>query len=326
MDKTLQILSFNACGLSAHTMTELKRFLDLNNFDIICIQETKLNQNTTRNIPGYTFENKIFKNNNGNFCGGLGTFFRNGLNFKNLNVNSARDQNGEIKIETQAFEIYSSDTPYILANIYSKGCDLESLSNLSSLISASSELKELVITGDFNSHHPLWGAQRSDSHGRAVFDWVEKNDLVLLNDGSPTRLDPGRGTFSCLDLTFTSPKMANRMFWQVIHDSWSSDHFPIHISVLNSSPNSKENDSEEKFIYEKADWDSFKSLCEEISLADVYDENIDSFNKKITSTFLSMAKRSIPVKKKHPSNKKMVPWWNDSCENAVQERKKPLKI
>ena len=38
-----------------------------------------------------------------------------------------------------------------------------------------------------------------------------------------------------------------------------------------------------------------------------------------------MAKRSIPVKKKHPSNKKMVPWWNDSCENAVQERKKALK-
>ena len=68
-----------------------------------------------------------------------------------MNMNSARDQNGEIKIETQAFELYSSDTSYILANVYSRGCDFESLNNLSSLISASSEVKELLITGDFNS-------------------------------------------------------------------------------------------------------------------------------------------------------------------------------
>ena len=153
-DTHQKILNFNACGLSAHTLTELKRFLDLNNIGIICIQETKFNKKIIRNIPGYTLENKPFKNNNQNYYGGLATYFRHGVNFKNLKVKDARDQNGEIKIETQAFEIYSSDSPYILVNIYSRGCDLESLNNLSSLISAFSELKELVITGDFNSHHP----------------------------------------------------------------------------------------------------------------------------------------------------------------------------
>ena len=174
-------------------------------------------------------------------------------------VKDARDQNGEIKIETQAFEIYSSDSPYILVNIYSRGCDLESLNNLSSLISASSEVKELVSTGDFNSHHPLWGAQRSDSHGKAVFEWVEQKDLVLLNDGSPTRLGPARGIFTCLDLTFTSPKIANKAFWQVIDDNWNSDHFPILISILKTTLNSTENSNfEEKFIYEKADWELFR--------------------------------------------------------------------
>ena len=68
-----------------------------------------------RNIPGYTLENKLFKIN---FCGGLATFFNHGIYLKNLNVSNARDQNGETKIETQAFEIYSSGAPYILANIY----------------------------------------------------------------------------------------------------------------------------------------------------------------------------------------------------------------
>ena len=44
----------------------------------------------------------------------------------------------------------------------------------------------------------------------------------------------------------------------------------------------------------------------------------------ITDRFLSAAKRSIPVTKKTSTNKITVPWWNDSCENAVKERKKAL--
>ena len=268
-------------------------------------RKPNLTKKIIRNIPGYTLENKPFKNNNQNYYGGLATYFRHGVNFKNLKVKDTRDQNGEIKIETQAFEIYSSDSPYILVNIYSRGCDLKSLNNLSSLISAFSELKELVITGDFNSHHPWWGAQRSDSHGKAVFEWVEQIDLVLLNDGSPTRLDPARGIFTCLDLTFTSPKIANKAFWQVIDDNWNSDHFPNLISILKTTLNSTENSNfEEKFIYEKADWELFRKLCEDITLTDVFSENIYEFSKKVTSTFLSMAKQAIPVKNKTLSQNK----------------------
>ena len=115
------------------------------------------------------------------------------------------------------------------------------------------------------------GAQRSDSRGRAVFEWVEQKDLVLLNDESPTRLDPGRGIFTCLDLAFTSPKLANKTISQVINDNWGSDHFPILISLYNSKSNltTKNSNLDENFIFEKADWDLLKTLCEDISLADV---------------------------------------------------------
>ena len=325
MDRNLNLLTLNACGLSAHTISNLKRFLDVNNIDIICIQETKFNQNSIRNIPGFTLENKIYKNKNDNCCGGLATFFKHGLNYKKLDIDNARDQNGETKIEIQMFEIYLSENSHILANIYSRGCDLESLNSISSFISAQSELKELVITGDFNSHHPLWGAPRSDSHGKAVYDWVEQQEFVLLNDGSPTRLDPARGTFTCLDLTFTSTKLSSKMIWQVIYDNWGTDHFPILISLINSNSNSNSNTHiDEKFIFDKADWEQFKILCEDISLADVYHDNVDQFNKLITDRFLSAAKCSIPVTKKVSSIKMMVPWWSDSCESAVKERKKAL--
>ena len=67
MDSFHNILSFNACGLSALTITDLKRFHDLNDVDIICIQETKFKDKIIRKIPGYTLENKIFKNDKRQF-------------------------------------------------------------------------------------------------------------------------------------------------------------------------------------------------------------------------------------------------------------------
>ena len=299
MNRNLNLLSLNACGLSSHTISNLKRFLDLNQIDIICIQETKFKKNFIRNIPGYTLENKYFQNTNNNFCGGLATYFKNGLNYKKLHIDNARDQNGEVKIEIQMFEIYLSESSHILANIYSRGCDLESLNNIKSFISAQSELKELVITGDFNSHHPLWGAPKSDSHGKAVYDWVEQQDLVLFNDGSPTRLDPARGIFSCLDLTFTSMKLPSKANWQVVRDNWGSDHFPILITLKNLNSKTSDSNLEENFIFDKADWELYKILCEDISLADVYHDNIEKFNQLLSEKVLSVAKMAMPVNKKN---------------------------
>ena len=93
-------------------------------------------------------------------------------------------------------------------------------------------VKELVITGDFNSHHPLWSDPRSDSHGKSVYDCLKQQDLVLLTDWSPNRLDPARGIFSCLDLTFTSMKLSSKAIWQVVRDNLGSDHFPILITCI----------------------------------------------------------------------------------------------
>ena len=52
--------------------------------------------------------------------------------------------------------------------------------------------------------------------------------------------------------------------------------------------------AEVKFKFEKADWELFKSKSVEVTLADVQDQNI---NKKVTDTFLSIARDTIPASK-----------------------------
>ena len=65
--------------------------------------------------------------------------------------------------------------------------------------------KPLILIGDFNSHHTLWGCTDTDDKGRIVEDFITKHDLVLLNDRSSTYLHPATGSYSSLDLSICSP-------------------------------------------------------------------------------------------------------------------------
>ena len=227
MNRNLKILNLSARGLTAHTHSELKHFLDNNNVDVICIQETKFKEAKTINIPGYTSEYKYHKSLLNIPCGGQVIFVKHGINYKNIIIDNVRDQNGATILEIQLIQIFFGQSPFYLFNIYSRGCDLTSLGHLDHYITKG----DIVITGDFNAHNKLWGSSRTNSHGRAVEVWIEKHNLVLHNDGAPTRVDWCTGSHTCIDLTITSPKISSEIIWQVINDTWDSDHFPILITI-----------------------------------------------------------------------------------------------
>lgn len=43
----------------------------------------------------------------------------------------------------------------------------------------------MIVAGDFNAHHTVWGCGSIDSHARDI-NVMEENNLVLLNDRNPT--------------------------------------------------------------------------------------------------------------------------------------------
>lgn len=65
-----------------------------------------------------------------------------------------------------------------------------------------------VVCGDFNAHSPSWGSQRICSRGRLLEEIIERNNLCVLNDGTPTYLR-GVGYSSVLDLTLCSSDIAS---------------------------------------------------------------------------------------------------------------------
>ena len=66
--------------------------------------------------------------------------------------------------------------------------------------------KPFILMGDFNSHHTSSGCLDPNDKGRAIEDFVTRQDLVLLNNKSSTYLHPATGTYSSLDLTICSPE------------------------------------------------------------------------------------------------------------------------
>ena len=92
----------------------------------------------------------------------------------------------------------------------------------------------VIITGDFNMHHPLWAVDepRPDPRAEALVEWLVNKRMTMCNDkGKPTFLSHcGRAT-SVLDLTFANNvalETNSILEWRVAPElAHGSDHYAL---------------------------------------------------------------------------------------------------
>ena len=95
---------------------------------------------------------------------------------------------------------------------------------------------------------------------------MDNHSLCFLNDGSYTYLHPGYGTYTAIDLTITQPNLLLDCSWRVLDDLCGSDHFPIAVKHQGSATGGRE----PGWRLKKADWHSFRALCDERLTADIH--------------------------------------------------------
>ena len=103
--------------------------------------------------------------------------------------------------------------------------------------------------------------------------------------------------------------------WRVLVDLCGSDHFPIVVKHQGPATGGRE----PGWRLKKADWHSFRTLCEERLTAEIHNspEAIASF----TDTLISIADETVPKSSatpKHVAN----PWLDADCEKSIKDRKK----
>ena len=175
-----------------------------------------------------------------------------------------------------------------------------------------------LILGDFNAHSPRWGDPRQDPRGTFIEDFIDHNNVVLMNDKSHTYYNVQNNSTSAIDLSLCSPELFLDFHWSVQEDLSGSDHFPITLKKALGSTT----ECPRKWKVEDANWDQFSRG---ISLTD-----FDSFGDHLAAyshfvdCVLGSAEASIPRTSGAP-RRPPVPWWDETCANLRKITRKCYK-
>ena len=303
----MSIIQWNIRGIRSNKEQIRVLFRDIN-AAVICLQETKLGEEAIN--FGHNF--KFYRSPpfvDARAQGGTGFVVRSSLNHRAISLTTPL-QACAIQIFTKKWVTLCSI--YLEPNLEDHLVDAAGrprhllLGDLQDLVD---QLPiPFILMGDFNAKHVLWGEAVCDRWGCIIDQLVSDNDVILMNDGSPTRYDIFHNSFSAIDLTLCSTTVRLDYQWSVDEDLHGSDHFPIHLKYVQNLPSP----CLPRWKVPEADWTAFTSSTEVHSKCSDFSSPSEAYDH-LSSIMLGKALESIPRTSGNPG-RPVVPWWNRECE------------
>ncbi|XP_059051283.1 uncharacterized protein LOC131846082 [Achroia grisella] len=191
----------------------------------------------------------------------------------------------------------------------------------------------IVVGGDFNGWHPVWGSSRNNNRGDLIIDLMNANNLYLCNTGSTPTFETvthGRDRSSIIDLTLATGDAHDWVEnWRVdVTICPSSQHNAIVFQLENQCqlPDNNSSTSTYRYNSKHANWAAFRDiLLTNMASEDIIntDLNIVSMARleviieKVTEVIQHACSESMPVKR--AGQKPKPPWWTDRLENLKAE-------
>jgi hypothetical protein len=98
------------------------------------------------------------------------------------------------------------------------------------------KLKGITI-GDLNAPNQLFGSRTTTPQGRELHDLILEEDLILLNDATPTFISPSSGEENLLDIALCEEESTNNIGPIWVEEGVGSDHLPLVVNLaLDPSP------------------------------------------------------------------------------------------
>lgn len=115
--------------------------------------------------------------------------------------------------------------------------------------------KPVLLIGDMNAHHPLWGSSKISSRGKVLEAVIEEYNLTVLNNGDDTFVCHATGIGSSIDIALCSEEITGLLDFDILQDTYSSDHLPI---VINLPETHQHHLVRTKWRIEDADWELYR--------------------------------------------------------------------
>ncbi len=129
-------------------------------------------------------------------------------------------------------QLYIGGSSFHLCNAYIPNAfqlEYHHLDKLYSQISGA-----VLIVGDFNSHNLIWGSGRTDRRGKIVGDFVNNEDLMVLNNCRKSTYFNVAAELNVHRPKYLQSNLARYLKWNVMEDLHNSDHYPITLTYENS--------------------------------------------------------------------------------------------
>nr|CAH7757317.1 unnamed protein product [Callosobruchus chinensis] len=297
--QALTTITWNCNGILSKLL-DVKLLINEYLPQIIFINETHLTQKHQVNFPNYT----TLRQDRHDGRGGIAIIIHKNVPYKELQI----DINLGPFFQIMAVKVANIN----FVNIYCPP----------SIVLQTQEYNDILnifqgptmITGDLNTQHQMWGSTNNNLAGRRLQEAMELTNMIILNDGSRTRVTMENN--SCPDLTIVTPDIAHKCNWYTHDNSCFSDHIPM-ITIIGDSIERTPIISQGRWNTKKACWDKY---MEELSKEDSTN-GYEDWKQQV----LRAAKQAIPRVNRNITQNKYPPkpvWWDETCNIKLDERRK----
>ncbi|KAJ8965108.1 hypothetical protein NQ314_004332 [Rhamnusium bicolor] len=280
---------------------DYSKILTQNKFDILD-EETWLKPEIKISFPGY----HIIRNDRPNGKGGVAVLVASHLTYQTLTFDNLNGTNPELC----GVKILFNNNWLHLLTIYRPPT-----------VSVNER-----FGGDFNAHNCLWGSVSTNKDGKELLNALDASNLIVLNNGAPTRLVSPNIAKSCVDISIASPNIAAQVQWDVTTENLGSDHFTILMTLNNHSINNTVIYPVRKWRLDTADWQLFTNTLESsfinVPKNNGIEQKLEYFTDSLNSACQISMKRSKPFT---PKKSKKAIWWDNECDLMVEKRKEILR-
>ncbi|XP_026481355.1 uncharacterized protein LOC113388168 [Ctenocephalides felis] len=292
----------------------IEHFLYENEISIAAFTETWFKPEYQYSFRGY----RMFRKDREDGYGGAAIIVRNDINCEEFpSVNN----NENIQI---CAAIIKTDTPFCILSVY---CSTRTELDFSDIKDTISTINmSFLITGDFNCHHMAWGSKYNSREGNMLYEIIEDNAILILNDGRPTTVANKYRSATNIDLTLCSGNFIDTIKWDVCQEVLGSDHLPITITLEIKVPLVIRTRPTKKWNIKFANWQGYsRDIMQYIQTGQISDDITARYKRIIQITEKSAEKNIKQYKEiKRPIFKPAI-WWDQDCEKAISDRRTTYK-
>lgn len=289
----MKILQINITS-ARNKKPQLAQILHEEDIHIACLSETFLKPKDKYQISDYNIIRK--DRPSASYGGGVAILLKKDISFNVLPIRLSNE-----KIEIIACTINSQMAKITIVSLYIPPTINFNTADLDNILKNIPTDSRILCCGDFNAHHFSWGCNATDLKGITLLEWIERHDLVLLNNGSRTFM--GCVNPSALDLSICSPSLALVSEWMVLNETLGSTHCAILIKLqLRPELRSKICFGVPKHIPDHILNDKVSEILNSENFLNADDgEKFDKFSEMFYDNFKTKISR-----KSYPDS----PWWN----------------